>query len=75
MFNDEGHKIDVPNQLEEYIRTKFPMTPKQISERFELQRPIYYNLAKYGHFGFKGDTARHWEKTDLANEINELFVK
>jgi S-adenosylmethionine synthetase len=43
------------------IRRNFDLTPRGIIETLKLQRPIYKNTARHGHFGRKEFT---WEKTD-----------
>ncbi len=41
------------------------LRPAAIIEKFELRRPIYSELAAYGHMG-REDLNVAWEKTDLA---------
>ena len=49
------------------------LRPAAIIKRFELRRPIYSQVAAYGHMG-REDLLVPWEKTDLAGEIKkELF--
>ena len=50
------------------------LRPAAIIEKFELRRPIYSELAAYGHMG-REDLAVAWEKTDLAETLRaELLV-
>ena len=49
----------------------FPMTPKQIIKKFSLDTPIYYELAKNGHFGFNPPFIRGWEALDKVKELNK----
>ena len=50
------------------------LRPAAIIEKFELRRPIYSELAAYGHMG-REDLAVAWEKTDLADILRaELLV-
>ena len=51
-FNDE---------LEESVRTNFDLRPNAIIEILGLKRPIYRNLAAYGHMG-REDLGIGWEK-------------
>jgi len=44
------------------------LTPGGIIERLDLWRPIYKNLAAYGHFGRSAKEAS-WERLDLADEL------
>ena len=50
------------------------LRPAAIIEKFELRRPIYSELAAYGHMG-REDLSVGWEKTDLAPILRaELLV-
>jgi len=42
------------------------MRPAAIIERFGLRRPIYADLAAYGHMG-REDLDAPWEKCDLVD--------
>ena len=44
------------------------MRPAAIIKRFDLRRPIYADLAAYGHMG-REDLGAPWEKTDLADVL------
>lgn len=44
------------------------LRPAAIIERFDLRRPIYAQLAAYGHVG-REDLNVGWEKTDIAAEL------
>ncbi|MBE6662526.1 MAG: methionine adenosyltransferase [Ruminococcaceae bacterium] len=44
------------------------LRPAAIIEKFELRRPIYSELAAYGHMG-REDLEVAWEKTDLADTL------
>ncbi|MBE6617364.1 MAG: methionine adenosyltransferase [Ruminococcaceae bacterium] len=55
-------------KLADYIMDKVDMRPAAIISRFDLRRPIYGDLAAYGHMG-REDLNVPWEKTDLADEI------
>ncbi len=51
------------------------LRPSAIIKRFELRRPIYCQVAAYGHMG-REDIDIPWEKCDLAAELaSELGVK
>ncbi len=54
--------------LADYIMDKVDMRPAAIISRFDLRRPIYGDLAAYGHMG-REDLNVPWEKVDLADEI------
>ena len=44
------------------------LRPAAIIERFDLRRPIYKQLAAYGHMG-REDVRAPWENLDLAAQI------
>jgi len=52
------------------IKEIFPMTPKQIIDKFDLRKPIFYNTARYGHFGID---SYPWEQLDKVEELKNLF--
>lgn len=45
-----------------FIENNFNFSVKNIIEELQLQKPIYYNTASYGHFG-RTDINLPWEKT------------
>jgi len=54
-FNTEKKKIA---EIYEYVNNNFDFRVQNIIDELDLKRPIYYDLAAYGHFG--RDTT--WEK-------------
>jgi len=48
------------------------LTPKGIIKRLELRKPIYKQLAAYGHMG-REDLGVSWEKTDLTDDLKKLL--
>jgi len=54
--------------LEQAVGKAFDFRPAAIIERFQLRRPIYLQVATYGHFG-RDDLDLPWEKLDLKDEI------
>ena len=46
------------------------MRPDAIIRRFDLRRPIYGDLAAYGHMG-REDLGTPWEKLDLAEDLKK----
>ena len=51
--------------IEMLIKRHFDLRPAAIIRDLDLRRPIYRQVAAYGHFG-RDDIAVPWEKTDLA---------
>lgn len=55
-------------KLAEAVRKNFELTPKGIIETLDLQRPIFRETAKFGHFGRTNDEFS-WEKTDKTDAL------
>jgi S-adenosylmethionine synthetase len=58
------------DKLAALVEKRFDMRPAAIIENLSLRRPIYSQIAAYGHFG-RPDLDLPWEKTDKA----ELLTK
>ena len=58
--------------IADYITEKIDMRPAAIISRFDLRRPIYGDLAAYGHMG-REDLNAPWEKVDFADDIKATF--
>ncbi|MBX6340959.1 MAG: methionine adenosyltransferase [Thermomicrobiaceae bacterium] len=54
----------------ELIRRNFDLRPGAIIRDLDLQRPIYRQVAAYGHFG-RPDLDLPWERTDKAELLRE----
>ena len=48
-------------ELEQIVRKNFPLTPREIIKYLDLKRPIYAQIAAYGHFG-RPELDLPWEK-------------
>ncbi len=55
-------------KIAEAVSKVFDLRPTAIMNRLELRRPIYRELAKYGHMG-REDLGTSWEKTDRTEEL------
>ncbi|MGI6097173.1 MAG: methionine adenosyltransferase [Dethiobacteria bacterium] len=66
LFVDTGgtEKIAV-EKIEELIKRHFDLRPAAIIDILDLRRPIYRQLAAYGHMG-RTDLNLPWERTDKA---------
>ncbi len=56
--------------IEALIREHFDMRPAAIIRDLELRRPIFQQVAAYGHFG-REDVNVPWENTDKAAALRE----
>ncbi|MFZ0925867.1 MAG: methionine adenosyltransferase [Halobacteriota archaeon] len=54
--------------ISEIIRRRFALTPGWIINTLRLRRPIYRQLAAYGHFG-RADLDLPWERTDSVKAL------
>ena len=66
-------KVD-EEKLAAFVRENIDMRPAAIIDRFGLRRPIYGDLAAYGHMG-REDLDAPWEKTDFAEKIKAANLK
>jgi S-adenosylmethionine synthetase len=57
-------------KIVELVRTHFDMRPAAIISKLDLRRPIYRQLAAYGHFG-RTDLNVKWEDTDMAEILKK----
>lgn len=56
--------------LVELVKRNFDLRPAAIIKNLDLRRPIYRQVAAYGHFG-RPDLDLPWEKTDKAAALLE----
>ena len=60
-------KVD-EEKISEFVAQNVDLRPSAIISKFDLRRPIYRQIAAYGHVG-REDLDLPWEKTDLADKI------
>ena len=65
-------KLD-DNALAEIVRKHFDMRPAAMIEELELRKPVYQQVAAYGHMG-RPDLDLSWERTTKA-EILKQYLK
>lgn len=58
------------NAILQAVNKVFDFRPQAIIERFDLFRPIYSQVAVYGHFG-REDLDLPWERIDLKKSLLE----
>ena len=61
---DEEKIVNAVNQLVD-------LRPAAIIKKFDLRKPIYKQLAAYGHMG-REDLGVKWEECDIADQLREL---
>ena len=57
-------------KLAQLVEEHFDLRPAAIIRDLDLRRPIYRQLAAYGHFG-RTDIDVPWEKTDKAQALKQ----
>lgn len=57
-------------RIEELIRRHYDLRPAAIIEQFDLRRPIYQQVAAYGHFG-RPELDLPWERLDRVSLLKE----
>ncbi|MFQ3567133.1 MAG: methionine adenosyltransferase [Aggregatilineales bacterium] len=65
-----GTNVIPDDQIEALIRKHFDLRPAAIIRDLKLRRPIYKQVAAYGHFG-REDVDVPWEYTDKAAILRE----
>lgn len=67
-----GTGIISEDKIVEVIQKIFDLRPAAIIHDLDLRRPIYKQVAAYGHFG-RDDLDLPWEKLNKVNKIKELL--
>ena len=62
------------DKLEAAVRKVFDLRPTAIIRDLELRKPIYRQLAAYGHMG-REDLGVAWEKTDRVEELKAAVAE
>lgn len=73
-INTFGTGKVVEDKLVEVIRKLFDLSPAGIIQMLDLRRPIYRQIAAYGHFG-RGDLKLPWEQTDKVERLRKSLVE
>ena len=59
-------------QISDAVRKVFDLRPAAIIEALDLRKPIYRNLAAYGHMG-REDLNVSWEKIDKVDDLKQAI--
>ncbi len=70
MVDTFGTATVAEEKIEEAIERVFDLRPNAIIRRLDLRKPIYRQLASYGHMG-REDLGVAWEKLDKVEELKE----
>ena len=66
--DSEGTGILPDDELAKIVDTTFDLRPAAIIRRLNLKRPIYQQVAAYGHFG-RDDLDLPWERLDMVDAL------
>ena len=64
-------KLD-DEKIADIVNKVFDLRPSAIIDRLDLRKPIYKNVAAYGHMG-REDLGVSWEKTDMVDKIKKYM--
>ena len=62
------------SKIEKAVKAVFDLRPYAIINRLDLRKPIYKNLAAYGHMG-REDLGVKWENTDMTDALKAAVEK
>lgn len=62
------------NEILSLVNKHFDLRPKAIIEKLNLRRPIYKQVAAYGHFG-RDDIELPWEQLDMVEILKQYLPK
>jgi S-adenosylmethionine synthetase len=70
IINDKDDKL-----LSDFLEGLVDLSPRGIRAHLNLNRPIYFRTAVYGHFGrdVEPDGGFSWEKLDLVDRLKKEF--
>jgi len=72
MVDTFGTGIKSDEEIGEIVNKVFDLRPSAIIDRLDLRKPVYKNVAAYGHMG-REDLAVSWEKLDMVDEIKKYM--
>ncbi len=72
-INTHGSGLVPDDRLIEMVDQICDFRPASIIRRFQMGRPIYQQLASYGHFG-RSELRLPWEALDLVDLFREYFA-
>ena len=74
MVDTFGTGVVEDEKIEKAVEKVFDLTPAAIIRELDLRKPIYRQLAAYGHMG-REDLGVMWEKTNRVNELKAAIAK
>ncbi len=74
MIDTFGTSVADEDKIAAAANKLFDFRPAAIIKKFDLRRPIYCQVAAYGHMG-RTDIDVPWERTDLADALKSEILK
>ena len=72
MVDTFGTGVKSDDEISEIVNKVFDLRPYAIIKALDLRKPIYKNVAAYGHMG-REDLGVSWEKTNKVDEIKKYI--
>lgn len=72
MVDTFGTGVKTDEEISVIVNKVFDLRPSAIIDRLDLRKPIYKNVAAYGHMG-REDLGVSWEKIDMVDEIKKYM--
>ncbi len=73
MIDTFGTAVCSESKISEAVSSLVDLRPAAIIKKFDLRRPIYKELAAYGHMG-REELNVKWEDCDIADELRKLCL-
>ncbi len=73
MIDTFGTATVAEEKISAAVERLVDLRPAAIIKKFELRKPIYKQLAAYGHMG-REDLGVKWEECDIADELHALCL-
>ncbi len=73
MIDTFGTSTVDEEKISEAVNKLVDLRPAAIIKKFDLRKPIYKELAAYGHMG-REDLNVKWEECDIADELRKLCI-
>lgn len=73
MIDTFGTATVAEEKISEAVNKLVDLRPAAIIKKFDLRKPIYKQLAAYGHMG-REDLSVKWEECDIADKLREMCI-
>ena len=74
MIDTFGTAVCDETKISDAVSALVDLRPSAIIKKFDLRRPIYKELAAYGHMG-REELSVKWEKCDIVDELRDRCLK